>query len=186
MKATPASRKLACSWASVGERLTPSTSSTSAEPALLRERLPCLATIAPAPAATMATAVDVLSDVQPMPPVPHVSMAPSGASTLRAWARITRAPATMSSEVSPRVRRPIRNAAMRAGSASPARMASKAAVMSVGVGRRPSASRLIALRTVSLNGGPPSSGSWQASPCRIESRWIPGGTARRRRGAWRG
>jgi hypothetical protein len=61
---------------------TPSASSTSAEP--LRElaaRFPCLATRAPAAAATIAAAVEILNVPDPSPPVPHVSTMCSG----RSW-----------------------------------------------------------------------------------------------------
>ncbi len=52
----------------------PSASSTSAEPHLDEiERLPCLATCTPAPAATNAAAVEMLNVPEASPPVPHVS-----------------------------------------------------------------------------------------------------------------
>src|SRR5271157_4294287 len=54
--------------------LIPSDSSTSALPHLLdTERLPCLATAAPAPEATNAAAVEMLNVPALSPPVPHVS-----------------------------------------------------------------------------------------------------------------
>src|SRR2546425_381325 len=50
---------------------TPSASSTSAEPHLdVNDRLPCLATTAPAPAATNAAAGGILKVEPPPPPVP--------------------------------------------------------------------------------------------------------------------
>src|SRR5256885_7302789 len=53
---------------------TPSASSTSAEPHLdVNDRLPCLATTAPAPAATNAAAVEILKVETAPPPVPQVS-----------------------------------------------------------------------------------------------------------------
>src|SRR2546422_8469659 len=52
---------------------TPSASSTSAEPHLeVNDRLPCLATTAPAPAATNAAAVEILKVETTPPPVPQV------------------------------------------------------------------------------------------------------------------
>src|SRR2546426_11549168 len=61
--------------ASAASRLmrTPSASSTSAEPHLdVNDRLPCLATTAPAPAATNAAAVEILKVETAPPPVPQV------------------------------------------------------------------------------------------------------------------
>ena len=63
----------------VSWRLTPSVSTTSAEPqseAPLSpdiERFPCLATLSPAPATTNAVAVETLNVPEASPPVPHVS-----------------------------------------------------------------------------------------------------------------
>ena len=70
---------------------TPSSLSTSAEPE--REeiaRLPCFATGTPAPATTKAAQVETLKVPLPSPPVPHVSMAPSGARTFTIFARMAR------------------------------------------------------------------------------------------------
>ena len=54
---------------------TPKASRTSALPLLLDiDRLPCLATCAPAPAITIATAVETLNVPEPSPPVPQVSI----------------------------------------------------------------------------------------------------------------
>ena len=58
----------------VASTLTPSAVSTSAEPA--REetaRLPCFATVTPAPATTNAAVVEMLKVFRPSPPVPQVS-----------------------------------------------------------------------------------------------------------------
>ena len=53
---------------------TPSASSTSALPhCVVNERLPCLATRTPAPAASSAAAVEMLNVLIVPPPVPHVS-----------------------------------------------------------------------------------------------------------------
>jgi hypothetical protein len=87
---------------------TPRASSTSAEP--LRElanRLPCLATRAPAAEATMAAAVEMLNVPLASPPVPHVSTRGAGrespgAKTGRACRRIMLAKPVSSSTVTGR------------------------------------------------------------------------------------
>ncbi len=57
----------------------PSDSRTSADPALDdAERLPCLTTGAPAPAATIAAIVEMLTDIDRSPPVPTTSSDPAG------------------------------------------------------------------------------------------------------------
>ena len=64
------------SAAASGSRVvgTPSASRTSAEPQReVTARFPCLATQAPAPAATSAAAVEIFSVSRPSPPVPQVS-----------------------------------------------------------------------------------------------------------------
>ena len=93
---------------------TPSVSSTSADPDLEEtDRLPCLATVAPAPAATREAVVEMLKVLAPSPPVPQRSMAcGSSHSTSMAKSRIVLVKPTSSSRVSSRVRRPMRNAAM--------------------------------------------------------------------------
>src|SRR6266516_4429396 len=99
----------------------PSASSTSAEPQReVKERLPCLATAAPAPAATNAAAVEMLNVVTLPPPVPHVSTrcTPS-ASTRTIASRNARAAPATSSAVSPLTRRPTSRAAICTGDASP-------------------------------------------------------------------
>ncbi len=54
----------------------PKNSNTSAEPDLLEaERLPCFAIVTPAPAATIAAAVEMLKVLSLSPPVPQVSTA---------------------------------------------------------------------------------------------------------------
>ena len=100
---------------------TPSASSTSAEPHLdVNDRLPCLATTAPAPAATNAAAVEILKVETTPPPVPQVSTrcAPF-ASTRTIASRSARAAPATSSGVSPFTRNPISRAAIWAGVASP-------------------------------------------------------------------
>ena len=65
---------------------------------LVAERLPCLATVTPAPAATMAAAVEMLKVLAPSPPVPQVSRITSAStSTFSASALMARAMPTISS-----------------------------------------------------------------------------------------
>jgi hypothetical protein len=57
--------------------ITPRASRTSAEPVLLlMARLPCFATLRPAPATMNAAVVEMLNVPRPSPPVPHVSTSP--------------------------------------------------------------------------------------------------------------
>ena len=81
--------------------------------------LPCFATGTPQPATTKAVAVEMFSVPLPSPPVPTMSIAPFGALTVAALARITLAAPAISSTLSPRVRRVIRNPPIWAGVASP-------------------------------------------------------------------
>ena len=87
-------------------RRTPRAFSTSALPE--REetaRLPCLATVIPAPATTNATAVDTLKVAPPSPPVPQVSTTTGSVAWMRtALARMARAEPVISSTVSPFMR----------------------------------------------------------------------------------
>ncbi len=91
----------------------PSASSTSAEPdSPVAERLPCLATVHPAPAAISAAVVETLKVRRP-PPVPAVSTRSSlDTRTCVAIARIVRARPASSSTVSPLVRSATRNPAI--------------------------------------------------------------------------
>ena len=91
----------------------PSASSTSAEPdSPVAERLPCLATVQPAPAAISAAVVETLNVRRP-PPVPAVSSRSSLETlTCAAIARIVRARPASSSTVSPLVRSATRNPAI--------------------------------------------------------------------------
>ena len=89
MKPTPASRMQWPIASGVMSILTPSAVSTSAAPVCEdRPRLPCLATGTPAPAITKAEAVEMLTLCEPSPPVPTMSMAPSGASTFSIFSRM--------------------------------------------------------------------------------------------------
>ena len=110
---------------------TPSASSTSAEPERpVAERLPCLATAQPAPAAISAAVVETLKVGRP-PPVPAVSTSSSRAVvTGAASARIVRARPAISSTVSPFVRSPISRPAICASEASPAMITSSTAAAS--------------------------------------------------------
>lgn len=89
-------------------------------------RFPCLATGTPAPATTKAVAVEMLRVPFPSPPVPTMSIAPSGARTRCIFARITDAAAAISVTVSPRVRRAMRKPAICAGEAAPSNSVRKA------------------------------------------------------------
>jgi len=104
MKPKPSSRMHVATASGPSSIRTPSASSTSAEPHwLVAERLPCLAILAPAPAAISAAVVDTLKVGAP-PPVPAVSTRPSPASTCTASVRIVHASPAISATVSPFVR----------------------------------------------------------------------------------
>ena len=114
--------------------LTPSFSSTSAEPhSDEAARLPCLATRAPQAAATIADRVEMLNVASPSPPVPQVSSrAPSTAMGV-ATARAARAKPVSSSGVSPFMRRATMKPAIWEGVASPRMITSNAAAASPSV-----------------------------------------------------
>ena len=83
------------------------TSRTSAEPHMLEtERLPCLATLAPAAAARMAAPVEMFTDPMPSPPVPTMSTRFPSAATGTAFLSMARANPMISSGVSPCIVRP--------------------------------------------------------------------------------
>ena len=98
--------------AGVSARSRPRASNRSALPDRLEtERLPCLATQAPAPAATRAAADEMLKVPVQSPPVPTVSTQPATRGVIRlAAASRERTPPVISSTVSPLTRRPIRKA----------------------------------------------------------------------------
>src|SRR5262245_8949025 len=122
--------------------LTPSAASTSAEPEREEiELLPCLATGTPAPATTKAAQVEILWVPLASPPVPQVSMAPSGACTATARALSARAAPAISSTVSPRTRSPIRSAPICASVAPPDMMSPNASAASLSPSVAPSATR---------------------------------------------
>ena len=122
----------------------PSVSATSADPQSEEtERLPCLATLSPAPATTKAVAVDTLNVPEASPPVPAVSISISrsvpvaattsvaSVRTLTTFWRITWAKPISSSTVSPFIRSAVRNAAIWAFVAAPDMIASMAAAASI-------------------------------------------------------
>ncbi len=75
------------------------------------------------------------------PPVPHKSIALSGASTLNAWLRKARAPPTISSMAAPRIAMAVRMAAIRASLTLPSIMAVKTNVESSVLKLSPAESR---------------------------------------------
>ena len=115
---------------------TPSASSTSAEPHCDdAARFPCLATRAPAAAATSAAMVDTLTVPDRSPPEPHVSTSgpPSASTSTRsANSSMVRTSAASSLAVSPLARSVSANPAICASVASPPRMALIASRTSVG------------------------------------------------------
>src|SRR5881296_4248884 len=143
---THASRSTRAACAASSVMRTPSASSTSAEPHCdVNDRLPCFATVAPAPAATNAAAVEMLKVETVPPPVPQVSTRWSpAASTGIIAARSARAAPATSSAVSPLTRRPISRAAICAGVASPRITVPKTAVVWLSVSERRFASAAIA------------------------------------------
>src|SRR5712672_2470468 len=157
MNTIPASSSARFMTGSVASMGTPSASSTSALP--LREvndRFPCFAIRTPAPAATIAAAVEILNVDTAPPPVPQVSTSESGSSTSSATMTDLSAlttPATISG-LSPVTRRADSNAATCTPVASPCMMMPKAASASA-----------------------PESCSWWASfwiaPCSAFSRGAP-------------
>src|ERR1700722_684352 len=123
-------------------RLTPSACKMSAAPESEEKlRLPCLAMGTPAPATTMAAAVETLKLPWPSPPVPTISIAPSGGSTRSILARMVRAAPVISSTVSPRSRSADRKAPICAGVAAPDIMASKAEAASISPSFSPAMTR---------------------------------------------
>ena len=122
----------------------PRASSTSAEPDRpVAERLPCLATEQPAPAAISAAVVETLKVRRP-PPVPAVSSRSSlDGCTRTACARIVRASPASSSTVSPLVRSAIRNAAIWISEALPAMISDSTAAASSSERSSPDASASI-------------------------------------------
>ena len=126
---------------------TPRASRTSALPEReVNERLPCLAILAPAPAATKAAAVEMLNVVTAPPPVPQVSTRPSGseAGSRTIASRNARAAPATSSACSPFTRSAVRSEATWAALASPRITSPKAAADSDSERVPPCASDLMA------------------------------------------
>ena len=132
MNPIPASSMHRATCAASRSRRTPSTSSTSAEPALDDSaRFPCLATGSPAPATTKAAVVEMLAVPVPSPPVPHVSTSPVAfGRTGTALSRIVRAKPATSSGVSPFWRKATRNAAITVAGTSPVTISFSASLAS--------------------------------------------------------
>src|SRR5215210_3979245 len=123
----------------------PSASSRSADPDNpVAERLPCLATRQPAPAATSAAVVETLKVGRP-PPVPAVSSRPvspsPGTSTLRLRSRMVRASPVSSSTVSPLARRAMRKAAVWTSETRPSMTSRRTPAASSADRSRPEATR---------------------------------------------
>src|SRR5215468_10089338 len=176
----PTSSTHCATFAGDSSTLMPSVSTTSAEPhSEDNERLPCLATLSPAPATTKAVAVDTLNVPDASPPVPHVSMSisrsvPVCATTGLPWARtvttfcrITCANPISSSTVSPFMRKAVRKAAICALVAAPDMTASIAAAASIRVrSRRSTRARTASVRiglVMALLSSIPASWSWRSS-----------------------
>ena len=86
------------------------------------ERLPCLTTGTPAPAATIAAIVEMFTDIDRSPPVPTMSSTRPVTVSGVAWAYIAATRPSTSSTVSPLARSATANPAICAGVASPARI----------------------------------------------------------------
>src|SRR5262245_36329181 len=157
--------------AGVRSRLTPSASTTSADPQRLEtDRLPCFATFRPAPATTNAVAVDTLNVPDASPPVPAVSISISRSVPARAvptsprvrtrtaLSRMTSARPMSSSTVSPFMRSAVRKAATWTEVAAPDMRASIAAAASRRVrSRRSTSVRIASTMTGLVMGASPSS-----------------------------
>src|SRR6266446_7828852 len=114
--------------------LTPSFSSTSAEPhSDDAARLPCLATRTPQAAATIAARVEMLKVASPSPPVPQVSRSAPSTWIDVATARAVRAKPVSSSTVSPFMRSATMKPAIWEGVASPRMITWKAEAASSSV-----------------------------------------------------
>src|SRR5215210_7037275 len=145
MKPKPTSRTQRATAAGARSMRTPSASSRSAEPdSPVAERLPCLATAQPAPAAISAAVVETLKVGRP-PPVPAVSMRSSRpVVTGVASSRIVVASPTSSSTVSPFVRSAISTAAVCVSEALPPMISASTAAVCCAVRSWRAASRSIA------------------------------------------
>src|SRR3954453_3856552 len=131
MKPKPTSRMHRATASGFRSMRTPSASSRSAEPeSPVAERLPCLATAQPAPAAISAAVVETLKVGRP-PPGPAVSTrSPRPASTGLAKLRMVRASPSISSSVSPFVRSATSTPAVSISDALPSMISASTAEMS--------------------------------------------------------
>src|SRR3954453_13993128 len=148
MKPKPASEMQRATPSGPPSSRAPSASSTSAEPDRpVAERLPCLATAHPAPAAISAAVVETLNVGRP-PPVPAVSSRSSRlVRTGLASRRIVVARPTSSSTVSPLVRSAIRTAAVWTSEALPSMISARtAAVSSADRSRREASASIASVR----------------------------------------
>ena len=153
-KQMPAASRQCLSCPDVSSSLTPSRSSTSADPLLLEaERLPCLTTFTPAAATTRAAAVEMLNVPRTSPPVPQVSSTTQSAShpTGTLFSRMTVAAPTSSSTVVPLAASPTSSPPICASDASPDMMRSNASRASARVrsSRRQSFRRMSRRRDIS-------------------------------------
>src|SRR3954447_10018155 len=149
MKPKPTSRMHRATPSGFRSIRTPSASSRSAEPdSPVAERLPCLATAQPAPVAISAAVVDTLNVGRP-PPVPAVSISASRlACTGTANARMVRARPSISSTVSPFVRKATSTPAVSISDALPSMIsASTAAVSAADRSRRDVSASIARVRT---------------------------------------
>ncbi len=143
--------------------------------------LPCLATGTPQAATVKMVAVEMFRVFLPEPPVPTISIAPSGAFTGTQLRRMAEAAPAISSTVSPRVRRAISSPPIWLGVASPENRMSKACSASSPVRARSAAAPMRGFRA-SLMPSPlllPDQGSFEAACARVPRRSIQGGTVRR-------
>src|ERR1044072_3467662 len=153
MKPKPISSMQRPTCSGLSSMLTPSASSSSAEPQGLVERLPCLATAHPAAAATSAAVVETLK-VEGPPPVPAVSTRSAReVSTGDASERIVRARPTRPGTASPFARRAIRKAPVCTPSARPSMISARTASAWSAVRWSPAQTASIALVTTSFGIG---------------------------------
>ena len=138
MKPMPASRMQRPTWSGVSSIFTPSAASTSAAPDFDDSaRLPCLAIVTPAPAATNDAQVETFTEPDPSPPVPTMSTASAGAVTPSIRARMAVTAPVISSTVSPRTLSAIRRPPICDGVASPDIIRSNAVAASARVSAAP-------------------------------------------------
>ena len=171
MKPIPASLRQRSTPSGGSPILTPSAASVSAAPE--REdaaRLPCLATVTPQAAVMIAASVETLSEPEPSPPVPTMSIASGGAFTATILARIAATAPVISSTVSPRTLSAMRNPPICEGVTSPDSIESNALSASLRVSVAPAA-------TLAIRGLKDS-----MSPFRVLVRMLAGADERRRPG----